>query len=73
VGAQALGTPVYSHPFYVGNYGAIRRPGAERFHQKFLCLPLHVSMTEDDVAGVAERISEILELLAARGETSRTG
>jgi len=68
VGAQVYYMPAYSHPFYVGNYGPISRPGAERFYQRILCLPLHASMTEDDVVHVVDQIRDILGMLAARGK-----
>lgn len=61
VGTQVHYIPIYAHPFYEVKYGSIKRAGAEKYYAETLSLPLHVSMTEDDVVYVVDQISKIVK------------
>jgi len=60
IGSQVHYIPIHTQPFYVEKYGALSRPGAEDYYARTLSLPLHVSMSEDDVACVVAQISDII-------------
>lgn len=66
VGTQVHYIPIYAQPYYVEKYGMLARPGAEQYYVRTLSLPLHVSLSQDDVAYVVEQISDIV----GRGATS---
>jgi len=59
VGTQVHYIPIYAHPYYLEKYGPLKLPGAEHYYAQTLSLPLHVSMTTEDVAYVVDQISEI--------------
>ena len=61
VGTQVHYIPINEQPYYTEKYGVIKRPGADLYYQKTLSLPLHVSMTEEDVEYVVEQISDIVQ------------
>lgn len=60
IGTQVHYIPIYGHPYYQDKYGELSRPGAEEYYARTLSLPLHVSLTEDDVAYVIEQIADII-------------
>lgn len=61
VGSQVHYIPIYAHPFYVEKYGLLKRPGAEQYYARTLSLPLHVSMSEEDVTYVVDQISVLVK------------
>ncbi len=61
VGTQVHYIPINAHPYYLEKYGELNRPGAEQYYARALSLPLHVSMSEDDVIYVVDQISNILK------------
>jgi UDP-4-amino-4,6-dideoxy-N-acetyl-beta-L-altrosamine transaminase len=61
VGSQVHYIPVHTQPFYRQRYGELSLPGAMRYYQRTLSLPLYASMTEEDVDRVAAALSESLE------------
>jgi UDP-4-amino-4,6-dideoxy-N-acetyl-beta-L-altrosamine transaminase len=56
IGSQVHYFPVHRQPFYAKRYGALSLPGAERYYERALSLPLFASMTEDDVGRVVETL-----------------
>lgn len=60
VGSQVHYIPVHAQPYYRALYGDQRLPGAQKHYLRTLSLPLYPEMTEDDVARVAEALSEAL-------------
>ena len=60
VGTQVHYIPIYAHPFYEKKYGKLQRSGAEQYYAQTLSLPLHVSLSEDDVTYVVDQISDIV-------------
>jgi len=60
IGSQVHYIPIHTQPFYVDKYGPLSRPGAEDYYARALSLPLHVAMSEDDVACVVAQISDIV-------------
>ena len=63
--AQGIGTqvhyiPVARQPYYESRYGAQDLPGADVYYQSCLTLPLFVGMTEEDVARVAQALTELV-------------
>ncbi|VAX05329.1 Bacillosamine/Legionaminic acid biosynthesis aminotransferase PglE; 4-keto-6-deoxy-N-Acetyl-D-hexosaminyl-(Lipid carrier) aminotransferase [hydrothermal vent metagenome] len=60
VGSQVHYIPIYAHPFYRKKYGPQTRRGAEEYYARTLSLPLHVSMSLDDVDYVIAQTSDII-------------
>ncbi|HEC01329.1 MAG TPA: UDP-4-amino-4,6-dideoxy-N-acetyl-beta-L-altrosamine transaminase, partial [Sphingomonadales bacterium] len=60
IGTQVHYIPIYAHPYYQDKYGELSRPGAEEYYARTLSLPLHVSLSEDDVTYVIEQIADVL-------------
>jgi dTDP-4-amino-4,6-dideoxygalactose transaminase len=52
VGTQVHYFPVYRQPYYAKRYETPRLPGADRYYERALSLPLFASMTDDDVTRV---------------------
>lgn len=52
--------PVHRQPYYRERYGAIDLPGADRYYEQALSLPLFPSMTQADVSRVVEALSSIV-------------
>ena len=64
--AQGIGTqihylPVHRQPYYVERYGAQDLPGADRYYDRIVSLPLHTGMVQGDVERVVEALTDILE------------
>ncbi len=62
MGTQVHYYPVAWQPYYVELYGKPDLPGAARFYEQVLALPLYSSMTADDVEEVIEAVKEVLKL-----------
>tara|TARA_Y100001934_G_scaffold276658_1_gene373685 strand:- start:20 stop:673 length:654 start_codon:yes stop_codon:yes gene_type:complete len=60
VGTQVHYIPVHHQPYYCARYGRAELPGAERYYQRALSLPLFATMTEQDVDRVVEALAECL-------------
>jgi UDP-4-amino-4,6-dideoxy-N-acetyl-beta-L-altrosamine transaminase len=60
IGTQVHYIPVHRQPYYRQRYGHLHLPGAERYYEQCLSLPLFPEMTEDDVDAVAEALRECL-------------
>ncbi len=60
VGTQVHYLPVHLQPYYRRRYGERHLPGAWEYYRRCLSLPLHPSMTDDDVARVAAALSDVL-------------
>lgn len=63
VGTQVHYIPIHDQPYYTEKYGRQLRPGAGQYYARTLSLPLHVSMSEDDVVTVVDQISAIIRRL----------
>lgn len=61
VGTQVHYIPITAQPYYLEKYGVQRRPGAEQYYGRTLSLPLHVSLSEGDVAYVVDQIENIVK------------
>ena len=61
VGTSVHFIPVHLHPFYREHFGTKPGdcPGAERFFEEIISIPLNPSMTKDDVLYVADAVAEI--------------
>jgi perosamine synthetase len=63
IGVNVHYVPVHLHPFYQRNFGT--RPGmcpvAEAAYEQILSLPIHVGMTDADVATVCATFQNVLE------------
>jgi perosamine synthetase len=63
IGVNVHYVPVHLHPFYQKNFGT--RPGmcpvAEAAYEQILSLPIHVGMTDADVANVCATFQNVLE------------
>ncbi len=63
IGVNVHYVPVHLHPFYQRNFGT--RPGmcpvAEAAYEQILSLPIHVGMTDADVATVCVTFQNVLE------------
>ena len=61
IGSQVHYIPINRQPYYKDMYGEINLPGVDEFYRKVLALPLHNSMTVNDVTFIVETFLEILE------------
>jgi dTDP-4-amino-4,6-dideoxygalactose transaminase len=62
IGTQVHYLPVHRHPYYRDRYGELKLPGADKFYERCLSLPLHAGMTTDDVDYVVSALAEVLDL-----------
>lgn len=62
VGTQVHYVPLHRQPYYAARYGRQSLPGAERFYECELSLPLYPDMTLDDVDFVVSRLAAALGL-----------
>ncbi len=60
IGAQVHYTPVHMQPYY-RRLGQPQLSSAMNYYRKALTLPLHVNMTQDDVANVVDNLIDILQ------------
>jgi len=61
VGTQVHYIPVHSQPYYTNLYGKQSLPGAEKFYEGTLSLPLYPSLTDKEVEYVAQTLHSILQ------------
>lgn len=61
IGTQVHYIPLYRQPYFIRRYGRQNRPGAEAYYGKALSLPLHLHMSEADVAEVCGALESILD------------
>lgn len=59
VGGQVHYIPVYKQPYYVGLYGKQSLPGAERYYEHCLSIPLYAGLTEDEQMHVVEALKKL--------------
>lgn len=62
IGSQVHYFPVHRQPYYAKRYGVQALPGADRYYEHCLSLPLFASMSVDDVARVTSALANILGL-----------
>ncbi len=62
IGTQVHYIPLHRQPMYVDRYGRPDLPGADRYYERCLSLPLSASMTEDDVWRVVRALTDVLGL-----------
>jgi UDP-4-amino-4,6-dideoxy-N-acetyl-beta-L-altrosamine transaminase len=62
IGTQVHYLPVHHHPYYRDRYGELKLPGADRYYERCLSLPLHAGMTKSDVDHVVAALAEVLGL-----------
>ena len=62
IGSQVHYIPVHQQPYYEKLYGKQDMPGAEKYYNRCLSLPLHTNMEENDVRYVVEALCLILNL-----------
>lgn len=60
IGTQVHYIPVHTQPYYRERYETPVLPGAERYYDRCLSLPLYPSMEEGDVDRVVEVLGEVL-------------
>jgi UDP-4-amino-4,6-dideoxy-N-acetyl-beta-L-altrosamine transaminase len=60
IGTQVHYVPVPMQPYYRQRYGTQSLPGAERYYEQALTLPLFPSMTPDDVERVVAALADAL-------------
>jgi UDP-4-amino-4,6-dideoxy-N-acetyl-beta-L-altrosamine transaminase len=60
IGTQVHYIPVHEQPYYRQRYETPSLPGAERYYERCLSLPLFPSMEERDVKRVVEALSDVL-------------
>jgi UDP-4-amino-4,6-dideoxy-N-acetyl-beta-L-altrosamine transaminase len=61
IGTQVHYIPVHTQPYYRSRYGDIALPGADAYYRRALSLPLHPSMSDDDVIRVVQALAGVLE------------
>lgn len=57
IGTQVHYYPVYRQPYYAKRYETPRLPGADRYYERALSLPLFASMTDSDVTRVVASLA----------------
>ena len=60
IGTQVHYIPVPDQPYYVERYGTQDLPGARRYYERTLSLPLFVGMTDEDPLRVVAAVAEVL-------------
>lgn len=60
VGTQVHYIPVHTQPYYQQRYGYIHLPGADRYYERTLSLPLFPDMNDEDVDFVGKTLREII-------------
>jgi dTDP-4-amino-4,6-dideoxygalactose transaminase len=60
IGSQVHYFPVHRQPYYAKRYDTPQLPGAERYYERALSLPLFASMTDADIARVVDALSRHL-------------
>jgi UDP-4-amino-4,6-dideoxy-N-acetyl-beta-L-altrosamine transaminase len=60
IGTQVHYLPVHRQPYYRDRYEGLTLPGADRYYDRSLSLPLFVSMSDDDVHRVVDTLSAII-------------
>lgn len=60
IGTQVHYLPVHRQPYYRGLYGNIDLPGADRYYDRVLSIPLYPDMENADVTRVVEAFGEVL-------------
>lgn len=60
IGSQVHYAPIPHHPYYRQRYGQIDVPGAERYYERCLSLPLYPSMNDADVDRVVEILADCI-------------
>ncbi len=61
IGTQVHYIPVHTQPYYRGLYGELSLPGAERYYERCLSLPLSANMRQKDVTRVVAELADILK------------
>ena len=56
VATQVHYVPLYRHPYYLERYGELQLPGAERFYQSCLSIPMFPTLSTQDQNDVVEKI-----------------
>jgi UDP-4-amino-4,6-dideoxy-N-acetyl-beta-L-altrosamine transaminase len=62
IGSQVHYFPVHRQPYYAQRYGDLGLPGADRYYESALSLPLFASMTKDDIERVGATLLHHLGL-----------
>jgi dTDP-4-amino-4,6-dideoxygalactose transaminase len=60
IGTQVHYLPVHRQPYYRARYGEQSLSGADAYYAQALSLPLHVSMTSEDVQRVVDALTKTL-------------
>ena len=64
VATQVHYVPLYRHPYYLERYGELQLPGAERFYQSCLSIPMFPTLSTQDQNDVVEKIGCFCEKYA---------
>jgi len=62
IGTMVHYLPVHLQPYYQDRYGSLDLPGAQRYYQRALSLPLFPAMADEDVDRVVRALAEVLGL-----------
>lgn len=62
IGTQVHYIPVHLQPYYRAQYPHLKLEGAEEYYSKTLSLPLHMHLTEEDIAYISNNLLEVLNL-----------
>ena len=65
VGSQVHYVPVPDQPYYRAVYGQADIPGARRYYDRCLSLPLYPTMADQDVQRVVDALAEVLGIASA--------
>lgn len=60
IGSQVHYIPLYRQPYYARRYGEMRLPGAERYYERTLSLPLYFGMSDADVGRVVTALADAM-------------
>lgn len=60
IGTQVHYLPVHRQPYYRGLYGSLDLPGADRYYDRVLSIPLYPDMTDADVERVVAALKQVI-------------
>ena len=60
IGTQVHYFPVHRQPYYAARFETPALPGAERYYERALSLPLSAAMTSDDAQRVVDALTKVL-------------
>jgi len=65
IGTMVHYLPVHLQPYYRDRYGPLDLPGARKYYERALSLPLFPTMADEDIDRVVDALTDVLEMKAS--------